>query len=211
MQFHKNLEKIHKHIDKNFDNHLKLVQEFIRQPSISAEGKGMKETAEMVKGFIEQIGGTAKIVPTKGWPVVYGELWAKTEKTLIVYGMYDVQPVEEEEGMWIVPPFSGKIIDMKPLGKCLVSRGIYNTKGSLRAFFNACQSILEVEGKLPINLIFVIEGEEELGSIHLPDFVKEYETKLKKADAVFFPIPAQDMKGKVIMELGVKGIIYLEL
>jgi acetylornithine deacetylase/succinyl-diaminopimelate desuccinylase-like protein len=211
MKFDGDLEKIHKHIDKHFDTHLKLVQEFVRQPSISAEGKGMKETAEMVKGFIKQLGGTANIVPTKGWPVVYGELWAKAQKTLIIYGMYDVQPVEEEDGMWIVPPFSGKIVDMKPLGKCLVSRGVYNTKGSLRAFFNACQSILETEGKLPVNLIFVIEGEEELGSIHLPDFVKEYETKLKKADAVFFPIPAQDMKGKVIMELGVKGIIYLEL
>ncbi len=68
-----------------------------------------------------------------------------------------------------------------------------------------------VEDKLPVNLIFAIEGEEELGSAYLPQFVKKYQEKLAKADAVFFPLPAQDLKGKVIMELGVKGIIYMDL
>jgi acetylornithine deacetylase/succinyl-diaminopimelate desuccinylase-like protein len=205
------LSKIHHHIDDNFDAHLKKVQDYIRQPSISADGTGIKETAQLTKGFIEELGGTAKIVPTDGWPVVYGELSADAEKTLLVYGMYDVQPVEEEAGMWIVPPFSGKIVNMKPFGKCLVSRGAINTKAPLRAFFNACQSIIDVQGKLPVNLVFAIEGEEELGSVHLPQFVKKYRKQLAKADAVYFPIPAQDPKGKVIMELGVKGIIYMDL
>ena len=205
------LRKIHRHIDDNFDAHLKKVQGYVRQPSISADGTGIKETARLTKGLIEELGGTAKIVPTDGWPVVYGELSADAEKTLLIYGMYDVQPVEEEAGMWIVPPFSGKIVNMKPFGKCLVSRGAINTKAPLRAFFNACQTILDVEGKLPVNLIFAIEGEEELGSVHLPQFVKKYQKQLAKADAVYFPIPAQDLKGKVILELGVKGIIYMDL
>jgi acetylornithine deacetylase/succinyl-diaminopimelate desuccinylase-like protein len=205
------INKIHKKIDHDFPQHLKKIQEYIKQPSISADGTGMKETAEMTKSFIEELGGKAKIVPTHGWPVVYGELKSNAEKTLLIYGMYDVQPVEEEKDMWIVPPFSGQIVNIKPFGKCLVSRGAYNTKAPLRAFFNACDSILKVNGALPVNLIFVIEGEEELGSIHLPDFVKNYKEQLRKADAAFFPIPAQDVKGKVIMELGVKGIIYLDL
>jgi acetylornithine deacetylase/succinyl-diaminopimelate desuccinylase-like protein len=207
----KSLERIHRQIDEDFDAHLKRVQDFVCQPSISADGTGIKETAELTRGFIEEIGGTSKIVPTDGWPVVYGEVHSEAERTLLIYGMYDVQPVEEEKGMWIVPPFGGKIVDMKPFGECLVSRGAINTKAPLRAFFNACESILKVEGKLPVNLIFAIEGEEELGSVHLPQFVEKYQKQLSKADAVYFPIPAQDRKGKVIMELGVKGIIYMDL
>jgi len=211
MRFEQTLQKVHRHIDDHFSAHLKRVQEYVRQPSISADGAGIKETADITKGFIEDLGGTAKLVPTDGWPVVYGELWSDAEETLVIYGMYDVQPVEEEIGMWMVPPFSGKIVQMKPFGKCLVSRGAINTKAPLRAFFNACQSILKVEGKLPVNLIFAIEGEEELGSRHLPQFVQKCEKQLARADAVFFPVAAQDPKGKVMMELGVKGIIYMDL
>lgn len=211
MRFEDAVKKVHQNIDENFQDHLRKVQEYVRQPSISADGTGIKETAEMTKGFIEEMGGSAKVVPTDGWPVVYGELFTDAQKTLLIYGMYDVQPVEEEKGMWVVPPFGGKIVDMKPFGKCLVNRGAINTKAPLRAFFNTCQSILKVEGKLPVNLIFAVEGEEELGSLHLPQFVQKHEKKLAKADAVFFPSAAQDPKGKVIMELGVKGIIYLDM
>lgn len=205
------LKKVRSHIDQNFAQHLEQIQEYVRQPSISADGTGMKETAEMTKGFIEKLGGTAKIVKTDGWPVVYGELDADAKKTLIIYGMYDVQPVEEEKDMWIAPPFGGKIINVKPFGKCLVNRGAINTKAPLRAFFNVCESILTVEGRLPVNLIFAVEGEEELGSAHFPQFVKKYEKELKKANAVFFPFPQEDSKGKVILPLGMKGIIYLDL
>jgi len=205
------LKKIHAHIGRHFAEHLAQIQEYVRQPSISADGTGMKETAEMTKAFIEELGGTSKTVETDGWPVVYGELNADARKTLIIYGMYDVQPVEEEKGKWIVPPFGGKIVDLKPFGRCLVNRGAINTKAPLRAFFNVCQSILAVEGTLPVNLIFVIEGEEELGSVHLPQFVEKYTAKLKKADAVFFPLPQENLKGKAVLPLGVKGIIYLDL
>jgi acetylornithine deacetylase/succinyl-diaminopimelate desuccinylase-like protein len=205
------LKKIHNHVGRHFKQHLRQIQEYVRQPSISADGTGMKETAEMTRGFIEELGGKSEIVKTDGWPVVYGELNVDREKTLLVYSMYDVQPVEEEKGKWIAPPFDGKIVNLKPFGKCLVNRGAINTKAPLRAFFNACQSILTVKGKLPVNLIFAIEGEEELGSAHFPQFVKKYEKKLKKAYAVFFPFPQQNLKGKVILPLGVKGIIYLDM
>lgn len=211
MKSEEGLKKVYRHIDEHFNDHLERVREYVRQPSISADGTGIQETAEMTKGFIEELGGTAKIVPTDGWPVVYGELFAEADKTLLIYGMYDVQPVQEEAGMWIVPPFSGEIVTVDPFGKCLVSRGAINTKAPLRAFFNACQSILKVESELPVNLIFVIEGEEEIGSPHLPHFVKQYQKELRRADAAFFPDAAQNPEGKVIMELGVKGIIYMDL
>jgi len=102
-------------------------------------------------------------------------------------------------------------VDMKPFGKCLVARGAINTKGEMRAFLNACESILAAGEEIPVNLMFVAEGEEELGSRHLPEFIKKYQRELKKADVVFFPTADQDQKGKVEMELGVKGIVYFEL
>jgi len=204
------LEKLYRHVDDQFEEHLRKIRDYLRQPSISADGTGMVETAEITKGFIEEVGGHGEIVSTDGWPVVYGELFAGNDKkTLLIYGMYDVQPVDEDK--WSVPPFEAKIVNMEPFGKCLVARGAINTKGPLRAFFNTLETILEVEGELPVNLIFVIEGEEELGSIHLPQFVNKYVDKLKRADAMYFPIPSQDRKGKVEMFLGVKGIIYMDL
>ncbi len=103
------------------------------------------------------------------------------------------------------------MVNMPPFGDCLVTRGAINTKGELRAFLNSCESIKAAGEEMPVNLMFVAEGEEELGSRHLPEFINKYESELKKADAVLFPSADQDQKGKVMMELGVKGIVYFEL
>lgn len=205
-----NRSKIYRYIDEHINEHIAKLQEIIRQPSISAENIGIRECAELVKKYFEEIGCIeTKIVETSGNPVVYGEYNANSNKTLIVYMMYDTQPADEPG--WIVNPFAGEIIDLEPFGKCLVARGAVNTKGELRAFLNACESIKACKEEIPINLIFVAEGEEELGSRHLPEFIKKYEKKLKEANGVFFPSVDQDEKGKVIMSLGVKGIIYFEL
>ncbi|MGB9714564.1 MAG: M20/M25/M40 family metallo-hydrolase [Candidatus Bathyarchaeales archaeon] len=146
---------------------------------------------------------------TSGNPVVYGFYNAGAEKTLIIYMMYDTQPVDDPG--WIVPPLEGRVVEMEPFGKCLVARGVINTKGELGAFINACESIIASGEEIPLNLIFVAEGEEELGSRHLPEFINKYMDKLKEADAVFFPTADQDEKGKVLMTLGVKGVVYFEL
>jgi len=204
------ISKIYQYIDENFDDHLEKIREFLRQPSISADGTGIRETANMVKEFIENLGGVARIVPTDGWPIVYGELISDERKpTLLFYSMYDTMPADEPG--WIVPPFSAEIVNMDPFGPTLVARGALNTKGPLRAFFNALESILAVEKELPVNIIFVIEGEEELGSPNIPKFVKNYANKLKRANAMYFHIPAKDRDGRIRMHLGVKGIVYLEL
>lgn len=203
-------KKIYKYIDEHINEHIAKLQEIVRQPSISAENIGIRECAELIRKYFEELGCVeTKIVETKGNPVVYGEYDANSNKTLIVYMMYDTQPIDEQG--WIVDPLAGEIIDMPQFGKCLVARGAYNTKGELRAFLNACESIKACKEEIPINLIFVAEGEEELGSRNLPEFIKKYEKKLKKANAVFFPSADQDQNGKVIMSLGVKGIIYFEL
>ncbi|MFX0096932.1 MAG: M20/M25/M40 family metallo-hydrolase [Candidatus Hodarchaeota archaeon] len=203
-------ELVFQHIEGAFENHLGLLQKLVRQPSISAEKKGIWECAELIKGYMKDLGcQEARLVETSGNPVVYGFYNAHADKTVIIYMMYDTQPVDEPG--WTVEPLEGRVVDVDPFGKCLVARGAYNTKGELGAFINACRSIKAVGEEIPVNLIFVAEGEEELGSRHLHEFIKRYLDKLKEADAVFFPWTSQDQKGKVQMYLGVKGIIYFEL
>jgi acetylornithine deacetylase/succinyl-diaminopimelate desuccinylase-like protein len=203
------LEQIHHHIDEHFDEHLERVKAFVRQPSISADGTGMAETAAMVAGLIREAGGQAEIVPTPGYPVVFGEVNVGASKTLLVYGMYDVQPVVGET--WDVSdPFGGEVLDLPGLGPSLVNRGVLNSKGPLVNFFNTLQSFRAVGEPYPVNLKFMVEGEEELGSRNLPGFVEAYRERLA-ADFAFFPFYAQDPNGKVIMYLGVKGILFMEL
>jgi acetylornithine deacetylase/succinyl-diaminopimelate desuccinylase-like protein len=203
-------DKVFKHIESHFEEHLGRLQELVRQPSISAENHGVRECAELVRRYLKDLGcRDAKLVETSGNPVVYGYYDAGAEKTIIVYFMYDTQPVDEPG--WTVPPLEGRVVEMAPFGKCLVARGAINTKGELGAFINACESIKAAGEKIPVNMIFVAEGEEELGSRHLPEFINKYLNKLKEADAVFFPTADQDQKGKVQMTLGVKGIVYFEL
>jgi len=203
------LEKVHKHIEGHFDEHLAQIQAFVRQPSISADGTGMAEMAELVAAQIREAGGEAEIVPTPGYPVVFGEINAGAPKTLLVYGMYDVQPVVGET--WDVSdPFGGEVLDLPGLGPSLVNRGIFNSKGPLIGVFNALQSFRATGQPYPVNLKFMVEGEEEMGSRNLPGFVDAYKDRLQ-ADFAFFGFYAQDIKGKVIMYLGVKGILFMEL
>jgi len=204
----KDLKRVTSHIDANFDLHLERVKSFVRQPSISGEGVGMEAMAELVARSITELGGHSEIVSTKGWPVVYGELDSGAPRTLLVYGMYDVQPVVGEE--WMVDPFAGDVVSLEGLGPCMVSRGVYNTKGPLAGAFNALASVLAVDGRLPVNVRFVIEGEEELGSRNLPAFVQAHRKRLQ-ADGTYFPFYSQDRQGKPLLWLGVKGILALEL
>ncbi|MGQ9642056.1 MAG: M20/M25/M40 family metallo-hydrolase [Candidatus Bathycorpusculaceae bacterium] len=205
-----NREKIFKHIKSHFREHLSRLQELVRQPSISAENRGVRECAELIKRYLEDLQcKEVRLVETSGHPVVYGYYDANAEKTLITYLMYDTQPVDELG--WSVPPLEGRVVDLKPFGECLVARGAFNTKGELGAFINSCESIIAAGEEIPLNLIFVAEGEEELGSRHLLEFIHKYLNKLKEAEAVFFPTAAQDQKGKVQITLGVKGIVYFEL
>ncbi|MFX1324409.1 MAG: hypothetical protein ACFE8N_05600 [Promethearchaeota archaeon] len=116
-------------IEKEFEiKHLPAIQKYLQVPSISATGEGIQETAENTAKALTNLGANnIQIVPTEGWPVVYGELIHDPEKpTVLLYSMYDVQPVEPEK--WIVPPFDGAIVDdFEGMGRSLVARGVINT------------------------------------------------------------------------------------
>lgn len=202
------LPQIYEYIDQHFDAHLERMRTFVRQPSISGEGVGMAEMADLVAQTIRDVGGRSEIVPTSGWPVVYGEIDEGRPKTLLLYGMYDVQPVAGED--WTVPPFGGEVIDFDGLGPCVVSRGATNQKGPLAGLLSALASVRAVAGRLPVNVKFVVEGEEELGSRHLPEFIDAQRERLR-ADGTYFAAFSQDRVGTPVLWLGVKGIVFFEL
>ncbi|MEO6487347.1 MAG: M20/M25/M40 family metallo-hydrolase, partial [Thermoanaerobaculia bacterium] len=202
-------DDVYRYIDKNVGPHLANLQRWVRQRSISAQNDGIRDMAEMLRKDLLALGfKEAELVPTTGHPGVFGYYDAGAKKTLVVYMMYDVQPVEPET--WKVPPFDGAIVD-HDLGRVLMARGATNQKGPERAFLNAVEAIRAVKGKLPVNLMVVAEGEEELGSPHYPEVIDRYEARLRAAHGVFFPMNGQNPSGAVTVNLGVKGILYFEM
>jgi acetylornithine deacetylase/succinyl-diaminopimelate desuccinylase-like protein len=202
-------DEIYRHIDAELDNHVKSIQRWLRQPSISAQNVGIREMAEMLRDDLLAIGfQEAELVPTDGHPGVWGFYDAGAEKTLMLYLMYDVQPVDPED--WQSPPFAAELVEHE-LGTVLMARGATNQKGPQRALLNAVQSIIDVKGELPVNLMVAAEGEEELGSPNYPQVIDKYEDRLKAADGAIFPFNSQRPDGSLSMLLGVKGIIYFEL
>jgi acetylornithine deacetylase/succinyl-diaminopimelate desuccinylase-like protein len=200
---------VYAHIDANLPAHLANLQRWVRQPSISAQNTGVQEMARMLRDDLVSLGfREAELVPTSGHPGVFGHYDASAPRTLVIYMMYDVQPVEPID--WRVGPFDGTIVD-HPLGKVLMARGATNQKGPERAFLNALESIIAARGKLPVNLLVVAEGEEELGSPNYPEVIAKYADRLRRANGVLFPFNSQDVSGRVTMFLGVKGLTYFEL
>jgi acetylornithine deacetylase/succinyl-diaminopimelate desuccinylase-like protein len=202
------LASVFEHIDAHFAEHLELARTFVRQPSISATGVGVNEMAELVAESLGQLGAVTEVFATEGHPIVFGSIDVGAPFTLLIYGMYDVQPVEGED--WDVPPFDGAIRHVEYLGDCVVSRGIKNSKGPLAGTLSAIASLQNVNGELPLNLKFVVEGEEELGSPNLPKLLAK-ETERATANHVFYPFYAQAPDGTVQMELGVKGLVFMDL
>ena len=205
----KNHEAVYAHIDASIDAHIGALQRWMRHPSISAQNVGIAEMAEMLRGDLQTIGfQETALVPTDGHPGVWGYYDAGAENTLLVYMMYDVQPVNPED--WRSPPFEANLVEHE-LGTVIMARGATNQKGPQRAFLNAIESIIAVDGKLPVNLMVAAEGEEELGSPHYPQIVDRYEQRMKQASGVLFPMSAQGPDGQAAMTLGVKGIVYFEM
>jgi acetylornithine deacetylase/succinyl-diaminopimelate desuccinylase-like protein len=201
--------EIYAHVDANIGQHTANLQRWLRQPSISAQNVGIREMAAMVRDDLKAIGfQEANLVETKGHPGVWGYYDAGAPKTLMVYLMYDVQPVNPED--WQSPPFAADIVDV-PVGKAIMARGAANQKGPERAFLNALESIIAVKGSLPVNIMVTAEGEEELGSPNYAQIVDQYEDRLRTADGVIFPTPGQNENGHTNVVLGVKGIVYWEL
>ena len=214
-----NLERVYDYIEKHFDEHVENVRTLVRQPSISFTNEGVEKCADMLVQAIKEVGGQrAERCDFKdGYPVVYGELMSKNPKakTIIVYTLYDVMPVDEDG--WKVPPFSAEILEGTEIGlpqdygKVVVGRGARNQKGPIVAFMNSVKAMLEVEGDIPVNLLFAFDGEEECMSPHFPEFIRRYEKELRRASAAYYCNPATDEHNVHNIYLGFRGIAPIEI
>ena len=211
------LQKVYAHIDEHIDEHVENLQKWIRQPSISNSGEGIPESAEMVKGFFDELGcqQTQIFDPgvteygTPGNPVVYAKCDEGAEKTLLIYWMYDTMPVTQPDA-WTSPPFEGRLVEQGPFKKVLIGRGATNSKGPQMSQLNAFRSIKAVHGKLPVNLIFIAEGDEERMDIGLRKFVKDHPELLAGADAMYL-FGSQNPSGSGGYGGGSEGCVYVEL
>jgi acetylornithine deacetylase/succinyl-diaminopimelate desuccinylase-like protein len=206
------MDAIRAEVGKRHDEALKRLQDWIKQPSIAAENRGMNEGCQLMMDMLKDAGfnGVTKM-STDGQPGVFATLDAGAPRTLGIYYMYDVKQVDPSE--WSSPPFEAALVDKPGLGKAVVGRGAVNQKGPEASFLAALHAIRGAGKKLPVNFVFVAEGEEEIGSPHFPQVVRRPEVlaAMKKCDAVFMPYASQGPTGDVSVFLGAKGVVELEL
>lgn len=205
------LQELHKEIDRKWDRHLAETRRLLRIPSVSMTGEGIEESAEAVAGMLSKLGVDAKFFrgSKESHPLVTGYLDAGSERTGILYGMYDVMPAGDLDE-WDHPPFGATIVRKKPYGEILVNRGVYNSKGALAGMLLAVKTMLD-EDELPLNLHFVIEGEEERGGLSLPRYVMKNKKRLSDAEVAFGFDYSENTEGVPVISLGLKGVVYFDL
>src|SRR5881394_1072203 len=206
------LSDIKAEVTKRHDEAVKRLQDWIGQVSIAAENRGYPEGAEYMAKLARDAGfQQATVINTDGKPGVFAMLDAGAPKTVGLYFMYDVKQFDPAE--WTSPPLEARIVDKPGIGKAVVGRGAVNQKGPEAAFLAALHAIRGAGKKMPVNLVMVAEGEEEIGSPHIGQLVHrpEVEAALRKTAGVFMPAASQDLDGIVSVSLGAKGIVELEL
>ena len=211
------LQQVFQYIDDNVDAHTMNLRRWIQQPSISNSGEGIPESAQMVKGFFDQLGcqqSQVYEIPMTEWgqpgnPVVYANCNYGAERTLLIYWMYDTMPITQPEA-WVLPPFDGEFTEFGPFKKVMIGRGATNSKGPQMVQWNAFHSILEVTGTMPVNLIFIAEGDEERMSIGLRQFVRENPDLFREAEAMY-RFGSQSRSGAAGIGGGSEGCVYIEL
>ncbi len=188
----------------NLDQSIAELSKLVAQPSVGAQNLGMRECAALVAGMLKARGFEVRIMDTRGAPVVYGERKGRTDKTLLIYNHYDVQPPEPLE-LWETPPFEPSLRNGK-----LYGRGVSDDKGHIVSRLFAINSILAAGGELPCTIKFVIEGEEETASVNLYKFVEDHQ-ELLQADACMWEFGGVDHTDTPVQYLGLRGICYVEL
>ncbi len=199
-----NYSKIDNYLDSRLDDSIGELSRFVAQPSVGAQNWGMQECAALTAEMLHKRGFDVEIIPTDGAPVVFAERKGQSDKTILFYNHYDVQPAEPLD-LWETPPFEPSLRDGK-----LYGRGVSDDKGHLTARLFAIDALLAELGDLPCSVKFVIEGEEETSSVHLHDFVRANRERLK-ADACIWEFGAVDHEETPVQYLGLRGICYVEL
>lgn len=203
------MKEVVAHINKNQEQYIKELKEFLRIPSISTlkdHKTDMLKGAKFVEEKLKKAGmNRVEIIETEGHPLVYGEwLGAPGKPTVLFYGHYDVQPVDPID-LWKTPPFEPEIRDGK-----IYARGATDDKGQMYMHIKSVEAFFKTEGSLPLNVKFIIEGEEEVGSESLETFLKQNTDKLK-CDAVLISDTALYGPGIPTITYGLRGLAYLEV
>ena len=202
------MEKIFGFIDQNLNRFIDELFVLLRQPSISARWEGVVECSQLLTGIMEKIGIKPRILPMSGKhkpPLIYGEILnPEAKRTLLIYGHFDVQPPEPLEA-WDSPPFQPTIRDGRIYG-----RGSADNKGQFFAHFKAIESVLKVNGKLPVNVKFLLDPEEEVGSPSLNQFCRENKS-LFAADMALNSDGPMDTSGRPRLSFGNRGVLYVEV
>ena len=196
--------KVDRFLEDRLEASLAELSKLVAQPSVAAQNLGMEACAEMVAEMLRARGFATEIMPTGGAPVVVAERAGASDRTLLIYNHYDVQPAEPLE-LWTSPPFEPARRDGKLFG-----RGVSDDKGHIVSRLHAIDALLAVRGDLPCRVKFVIEGEEEVSSVHLPAFVHEQRARLA-ADACLWEFGGVDHRGVPLQYAGLRGICYVEL
>jgi len=206
------LAEVRSEITKRHDEAVKRLRDWIALPSIAAEDRNYPTGAEYMAQLARDAGfQKAVVISTDGKPGVFATLDAGAAKTVGVYFMYDVKQFDPSE--WTSPPLEARLVEKPGLGKAIVGRGAVNQKGPEAAFLAGLHAIRGSGKKMPVNLVMVAEGEEEIGSPHIGQLVHrpEVEAALRNCIGVFMPAASQDPDGIVSVSLGAKGVVELEL
>ena len=216
------MQDVFRYIEANLNSSIAELTALCKLPSVSAQGTAIQETAEHVAGLLRGLGFQTQVLPKPapspslalrinsaegppgGHPVVYAEARGASPRTLLFYDHYDVQPPEPLE-LWSSPPFQPTLRDGK-----LYGRGVSDNKGNIAARLAAIRAWREVRGQLPCSLKFCIEGDEEIGSPHMEEFVAQHR-ELLAADACLWEGGGVTWEGIPQVTLGVKGLLYVEL
>jgi acetylornithine deacetylase/succinyl-diaminopimelate desuccinylase-like protein len=203
------LKEVISYIESNEDRYIEELKEFLRIPSISTLPENTKDMHRCVDFIAEKLKQTGlnrvEIFQTEGHPLIYGEwLGAPGKPTVLIYGHYDVQPVDPIE-LWTSPPFEPTIKDGK-----IYARGATDDKGQMYMHIKSVEAYFKTVGSLPLNVKFLIEGEEEIGSSNLSIFLKN-NTELLKCDAVLISDTALFDAGVPTITYGLRGLCYMEV
>ena len=207
-----NRQQLERAVAERHDTTVKALQDWIALPTIAAEKRSVAEGAEYMRKLALDAGfQQARIVPSGGVPGVFATLDAGAPVTLGIYFMYDVKQFDPAE--WSSPPLEGRLVDRPNEGQAIMGRGAVNQKGPEMAFLAALHAFKASGRKLPVNLVLVAEGEEEIASPNFPAIVADPEVAaaLKKTVGVFIPTASQDQNGNAGITLGAKGAVEFQL
>lgn len=208
------IQKIEDLIKKGNEEFIEYeLKPFLRIPSNTLNKEGIMKAVDFIKSYISEFSDDVKEFKGEINPLLLAKVKGKSNESLLVYMMYDTQPINNE-GEWISDPFEAKIKIFPPpldsLGKCIIARGAYNSKTPLLCFLNIVK-VLKENDELPVSLLLLFDGEEEMGSPSLINCLEKKREIFGSCVDVYYPSTKQDLNGYSVIKLGYKGILSFSI